>query len=170
MAQQVGVVIIKKYANRRLYNTGTSTYVTLDDLAGMVTKGEEFQVFDAKSEDDITHIILTQILLEQESKPGNGILPIGFLRKIIGLYDQDCPENRPDVFERSLSSLTDQPIRIYSKMRKSFGDAPLSINLPSNLARAGERDDSLARRPDAGEIEELRSQLQQLQNKLERFS
>jgi polyhydroxyalkanoate synthesis repressor PhaR len=170
MAQQVGVVIIKKYANRRLYNTGTSTYVTLDDLAALVKKGEDFQVFDAKSEADITHIILTQILLEQESKPGNGILPIGFLRKIIGLYDQDCPEDRPEVLDRTLSGSTDQPIRIYSKMRKSFGDAPLSINLASNMARAGECDDGLTRRPDASEIEELRSQLQQLQSKLERFS
>lgn len=167
MPNRGGVITIKKYANRRLYNTRSSSYVTLDDLALMVKQSEDFQVFDAKSDEDITHVVLTQILLEQESKPGNGILPIAFLRKVIGLYEQNCPEERADSLDRSLTSLVEQPIRIYSKMRKTFGDAPLSINLPSSVSRTS---DNYARRPDAAEIEELRSQLQQLQSKLEQFS
>lgn len=167
MTQRAGAITIKKYANRRLYNTGTSTYVTLEDLAKMVKEDVEFQVFDAKSDDDITHIVLTQILLEQESKPGSGILPVAFLRKVISLYDNECPTERAEILDRSLSNLVEQPIRIYSKMRKSFGDAPLSINLPNNVGRSGE---AFTRRPDIGEIEELRSQLQQLQSKLEQFS
>lgn len=167
MMHRAGVITIKKYANRRLYNTGTSSYVTLDDLAKMVKDGAEFQVFDAKSEEDITHVVLTQILLEQESKPGNGILPISFLRKVIALYDVNCPEERAETLDRSLTGILDQPIRIYSKMRKNFGDAPLSINLPNPPVRSTE---GFMRRPDADEIEELRSQLQQLQNKLEQFS
>lgn len=167
MTHRAGVITIKKYANRRLYNTGTSTYVTLDDLAKMVKDGVEFQVFDAKSNEDITHIVLTQILLEQESKPGNGILPVEFLRKVISLYDDQCPEQRNEVLEASLSGLVEQPIRIYSKMRKSFGDAPLSINLPVSGQRPGE---SYGRRPNSSEIEELKSQLQQLQSRLEQFS
>jgi polyhydroxyalkanoate synthesis repressor PhaR len=86
MAKNDGQIVIKKYANRRLYNTGTSTYVTLDDLAQMVKKGEDFTVQDAKSGDDITHSVLTQIIFEQESKNGNTLLPISFLRQLISYY------------------------------------------------------------------------------------
>src|SRR6478672_2683978 len=86
MDQQVEPTTIKKYANRRLYNTGTSTYVTLDDLAEMVKNGEDFRVQDAKSGDDITHSVLTQIIFEQESKNGNTLLPISFLRQLISYY------------------------------------------------------------------------------------
>ena len=86
MSKKDGPVIIKKYANRRLYNTGTSTYVTLDDLAVMVKKGEDFTVQDAKSGDDITHSVLTQIIFEQESKTGNTLLPVSFLRQLISFY------------------------------------------------------------------------------------
>jgi polyhydroxyalkanoate synthesis repressor PhaR len=86
MAKNDGQTVIKKYANRRLYNTGTSTYVTLDDLAQMVKRGEDFTVQDAKSGDDITHSVLTQIIFEQESKNGNTLLPISFLRQLISYY------------------------------------------------------------------------------------
>ena len=167
MAHRAGIITIKKYANRRLYNTGTSTYVTLDDLAKMVKDGVEFHVFDAKSDEDITHIVLTQILLEQESKPGKGILPVEFLRKVISLYEDHCSDQRSDVLDTSLAGLVEQPIRIYPKMRKSFGDAPLSINLPVGSQRPGE---NFGRRPNSSEIEELKSQLQQLQSRLEQFS
>ena len=79
-------VIIKKYANRRLYNTGTSTYVTLEDLAAMVKKGEDFAVYDAKTGEDITRSVLTQIIFEQENKEGQNLLPITFLRQLIRFY------------------------------------------------------------------------------------
>ena len=80
-------VVIKKYANRRLYNTETSTYVTLDDLAAMVKSERDFVVFDAKTGDDLTHSVLTQIIVEQESRMGTQtLLPIPFLRQLIRFY------------------------------------------------------------------------------------
>src|ERR1700722_20014614 len=78
-------VVIKKYANRRLYNTATSSYVTLDDLSRMVKEGSEFVVYDAKSGEDITRAVLTQIIVEEEQK-GQNLLPISFLRQLISLY------------------------------------------------------------------------------------
>src|SRR5690242_706681 len=87
MAKPDEPVIIKKYANRRLYNTGTSTYVTLEDLAAMVKAGEDFVVYDAKTNEDITRSVLTQIIFEQENKEGGqNLLPINFLRQLIRFY------------------------------------------------------------------------------------
>src|SRR5437762_5942019 len=87
MAKSPEPVTIKKYANRRLYNTGTSTYVTLEDLAAMVKKGEDFVVFDAKTGEEITRSVLTQIIFEQENKEGGqNLLPITFLRQLIRFY------------------------------------------------------------------------------------
>ena len=83
-------IVIKKYANRRLYNTGTSTYVTLEDLAAMVKQGEDFLVQDAKTGDDITRSVLTQIIFEQENKAGQNLLPIPFLRQLISFYGDRC--------------------------------------------------------------------------------
>ena len=80
------VAVVKKYANRRLYNTATSSYVTLDDLSKMVRAGEHFVVYDAKSGDDLTRSILTQIILEEDGK-GRNLLPINFLRQVISFYD-----------------------------------------------------------------------------------
>ena len=95
MAAKDDPIIIKKYANRRLYNTGTSTYVTLEDLAEMVKKGEEFTVQDAKTGDDITHPVLTQIIFELENKDGQNMLPIPFLRQLIAYL------RRPDADDRA---------------------------------------------------------------------
>src|ERR1700750_2621635 len=86
MAKSEGPITIKKYANRRLYNTGTSSYVTLEDLAAMVKTGEDFQVFDAKTGEEITRTVLTQIIFEQESKNGQSLLPTAFLRQLIRFY------------------------------------------------------------------------------------
>src|SRR5215469_1879418 len=86
MAQSDEPVTIKKYANRRLYNTGTSTYVTLEDLASMVKAGENFVVYDAKTGEDITRSVLAQIIFEQENKEGQSLLPITFLRQLIRFY------------------------------------------------------------------------------------
>src|SRR6202162_3087243 len=86
MAKSEGPVTIKKYANRQLYNTGTSTYVTLEDLATMVKTGEDFVVFDAKTGEDINRSVLTQIILAQEGIQGQSLLPITFLRQLICFY------------------------------------------------------------------------------------
>ena len=85
------IITIKKYANRRLYNTAASSYVTLDDLATMVRDGIEFLVYDAKTNEDITRAVLTQIIVEQEAK-GNNLLPTGFLRQLISLYGDNLQE------------------------------------------------------------------------------
>src|SRR6266436_3312264 len=97
-------VTIKKYANRRLYNTGTSTYVTLEDLGAMVKAGEDFVVFDAKSNDDITRQVLTQIIFEQENK-GQNLLPIQFLRQLIRFYGDSIQSLVPSFLEFSLDNL-----------------------------------------------------------------
>lgn len=105
MAKSTEPVTIKKYANRRLYNTGTSTYVTLEDLANMVKEGEDFVVYDAKNGEDITHSVLTQIIFEQENK-GQNLLPIAFLRQIIRFYGDSMQMLVPRYLEASIDSFT----------------------------------------------------------------
>lgn len=96
-------VTIKKYANRRLYNTASSSYVTLDDLAQMVKREEEFVVYDAKTGEDITRSVLTQIIVEEESK-GTNLLPIPFLRQLIGFYGDSLQSIVPKYLEHSMAS------------------------------------------------------------------
>ena len=111
---------IKKYANRRLYNTGTSTYVTLEDLAEMVKQGENFVVYDAKSGEDITRSVLTQIIFEQEAK-GQNLLPVEFLRQLIGFYGNSMQNIVPSYLEFSISSLTKDQDRLREQMSQSIG-------------------------------------------------
>ncbi len=106
MAKPEEPITIKKYANRRLYNTGTSTYVTLEDLAVMVKKGEDFVVYDAKTGEDITRSVLAQIIFEQENKEGQSLLPIAFLRQLIRFYGDSMQTMVPRFLEISMSSLT----------------------------------------------------------------
>lgn len=129
MAKNDGEIVIKKYANRRLYNTGTSTYVTLDDLAHMVKRGEDFSVQDAKTGDDITHSVLTQIIFEQESKNGNTLLPISFLRQLISYYGDQMQMFVPSYLEQSMQAFGDQQTQIREHLAKSLGDTPLAKNL-----------------------------------------
>ena len=116
-------VVVKKYANRRLYNTATSAYVTLDDLAGMVKSGTNFVVFDAKSGDDITRSVLTQIIFEEESK-GENMLPINFLRQLIGLYGHNMQNFVPSYLEFSLDALVREQEKLGKQLVDSFGVAP----------------------------------------------
>lgn len=116
MANSNDPITIKKYANRRLYNTGTSTYVTLEDLAAMVKQGEDFHVVDAKTGDDITHQVLTQIIFEQENK-GQNLLPINFLRQLIRFYGDSIQSFVPKYLELSMGALT----RDQHKMRDAMG-------------------------------------------------
>ena len=107
MSKTAEPITIKKYANRRLYNTGTSTYVTLEDLASMVKAGEDFVVFDAKTNEDITRSVLTQIIFEQENKEGGqNLLPINFLRQLIRFYGDSMQMMVPRYLEVSIDSLT----------------------------------------------------------------
>jgi polyhydroxyalkanoate synthesis repressor PhaR len=116
-----GPTVIKKYANRRLYNTGTSSYVTLEDLAEMVKQGEEFVVQDAKSGEDITRSVLTQIIFEQEGKAGQNLLPIAFLRQLIRFYGDSLQNLVPRYLELSLDSLTREQDSLRRQMTSAFG-------------------------------------------------
>ena len=116
-------VVIKKYANRRLYNTATSAYVTLEDLAKMVREGTEFVVFDAKTNDDLTRQILTQIIFEEESR-GEALLPVQFLRQLIGFYGGQMQGVLPSYLEMSLDNFSRQQEQIRGQFTKAFGAAP----------------------------------------------
>lgn len=129
MATKDGQTIIKKYANRRLYNTGTSSYVTLDDLAVMVKDGDDFVVLDAKSGDDITHSVLTQIIFEQESKTGNTLLPVSFLRQLITYYGDQMQMLVPSYLEHSMSAFSAQQDQMREQVTKAFGDTPVTRNM-----------------------------------------
>lgn len=117
------LVTVKKYANRRLYNTDTSTYVTLDDLAGLVRSHRDFVVYDAKSGEDLTHAVLTQIIVEQESKGGENLLPIGFLRQLIRFYGNSMQGLVPSYLEFSIDSLTREQEKYRRQFTDTFGTA-----------------------------------------------
>lgn len=189
MAKNSGQITIKKYANRRLYNTGTSTYVTLDDLAVMVKKGEDFIVQDAKSGEDITHSVLTQIIFEQESKTGNTLLPISFLRQLISYYGDQMQMVVPSFLEHSMQAFSEQQTQMREQMTKAFGDTPLTKNLQAPIQLMEEqvrRNTDMfhqamqmfspfmtppaakeAKKADAKDIDELKEQLKALQTKLD---
>ena len=113
-------IAIKKYANRRLYHTGTSTYVTLDDLAVMVKRGEDFVVSDAKSGDDITRSVLAQIIFEQEGKSGQNLLPVSFLRQLIGFYGDSMQSLVPTYLEHSIKALTENQQKFRDQFATTF--------------------------------------------------
>ncbi len=118
-------IIIKKYANRRLYNTDTSSYITLDDLAKMVRENIDFNVLDAKSGDDITHTILTQIIVEEESH-GSQMLPVSFLRDLIGMYGNSMQAMMPSYLEASMANLRKNREQIQSAFTKGMEANPLA--------------------------------------------
>ena len=121
MANEKQPTIIKKYANRRLYNTGTSVYVTLEDLAQMVKNGEEFQVFDAKTNEDITRSVLAQIIFEQEAKEGQSLLPIDFLRNLIGFYGDSMQTLVPSYLQFSLEKFVAEQQKFREQVTSALG-------------------------------------------------
>ncbi len=130
-----GAVVVKKYANRRLYNTSTSSYVTLDDLSNMVRDGVDFVVFDAKSGDDITRSVLTQIIFEQESR-GQNLLPISFLRRLIRFYGDSMQAFVPSYLEASMEAFAGQQEQLRSRFENAVGgQAPLGIGAFDEHAR-----------------------------------
>ncbi|MDF1747733.1 MAG: polyhydroxyalkanoate synthesis repressor PhaR [Alphaproteobacteria bacterium] len=115
-------ITIKKYANRRLYNTATSSYVTLDHLSQMVREGVDFAVFDAKSGEDITRSVLTQIIVEEEAKTGQNLLPISFLRSLIGYYGDNMHRMMlPQYLDLSIRSFSDNQEKMRDYMQGTFG-------------------------------------------------
>jgi polyhydroxyalkanoate synthesis repressor PhaR len=134
-------ITIKKYANRRLYNTATSSYVTLDHLCQMVKEGKEFVVFDAKTGEDITRSVLTQIIVEEENK-GQNLLPIGFLRQLISLYGDNLQWMVPRYLEYSMQTFA----RNQDKMRQYFQDTMSGIFPFSALEEMGKQNMALLER------------------------
>lgn len=116
-------VVIKKYANRRLYNTATSSYVTLDFLSEMVKDGQDFVVYDAKTGEDITRSVLTQIIFEEENK-GQNLLPIQFLRQLIQFYGDSLQSFVPSYLEMSMDAFSRNQEKMRAQMREAFGRAP----------------------------------------------
>jgi polyhydroxyalkanoate synthesis repressor PhaR len=184
-------VTIKKYANRRLYNTGTSAYVTLEDLAAMVKTGEDFVVYDAKTGEDITRTVLAQIIFEQENKEGQNLLPIAFLRQLIRFYGDSMQMLVPRYLEVSIESLTREQQKFRDQMAQAFGGSPfgaLEDQVRRNMEmfeRAFAMFTPFARReaqsgtgavpepekasPKSGELEDLKRQLDEMQKKIEKL-
>ena len=127
MAKNAETTVIKKYANRRLYNTGTSTYVTLENLAAMVKGNEEFVVQDAKSGDDITHSVLTQIIFEQENKAGQNMMPITFLRQLIRFYGDQMQMVIPGYLEQSMTAFSREQEGFRDKVAGTAGQNPMKL-------------------------------------------
>lgn len=193
--QESRPVIIKKYANRRLYNTDTSTYVTLEDLAEMVRGERDFVVYDAKTGEDLTHAVLTQIIVEQESR-GTNLLPIGFLRQLIRFYGDSMQKLVPSYLEFSLDSLTKQQEQYRRRFTNAFGNAAfdamqeqvrknfdtferaLGMFTPFGTDAANARGEDTteetepkpAVKPGKDEIDTLKAELQAMQQRLEKLS
>jgi polyhydroxyalkanoate synthesis repressor PhaR len=194
MAKTEGPVTIKKYANRRLYNTGTSTYVTLEDLATMVKNGEDFAVFDAKTGEDITRSVLTQIIFEQENKEGGqNLLPINFLRQLIRFYGDSMQKLVPSYLEVSLESFTREQEKFRQQFSQAFGATPFGPLLEDQVRRNmemfkqafsmftpfGRREEDAAagggeaEKPAAStptDLDELKRQLDDMRRKVEKLS
>jgi polyhydroxyalkanoate synthesis repressor PhaR len=172
-------VIVKKYANRRLYNTDTSSYITLDDLAGMVRDNVEFQVLDAKTGDDITHSILTQIIMDEEAH-GEQMLPVSFLRQLIGMYGNSMQALMPSYLEASMQNFRDNQAKIREAFEKGMSNNPLARIHETNMAMMRAATDAFM--PGAGKREEtpkgsssdeiaiLREQMAAMQKKLDELS
>jgi polyhydroxyalkanoate synthesis repressor PhaR len=189
MADEKEPITIKKYANRRLYNTGTSAYVTLEDLAVMVKGGENFVVFDAKSGEDITRSVLAQIIFEQENKEGQSLLPIAFLRQLIRFYGDSMQMMVPRFLEQSMQSLTSQQGKFREQMTQAFGVGgfgPLEDQVRRNMemfektfamfappfARGGQAkpaSDKPQGSGGGGEMDELKRQLDEMQKRLDKL-
>ena len=182
MAKSSAKVTIKKYANRRLYDTESSSYITLDRLAEMVREGREFEVVDAKSGEDITRHVLTQIIVDEESR-GSTLLPLNFLKQIIGLYGNSMQTFVPQYLEAAMDAFQ----RNQSAVRDAFGTSMLADMAKRNMALFEDAAQVFAGKAQSGsksegeaaatspqspnkEVEALRAELEALQAKVDRLS
>jgi polyhydroxyalkanoate synthesis repressor PhaR len=127
-----GPVIIKKYANRRLYNTESSSYITLDHLAAMTREGRDFKVVDAKTDDDITHNVLTQIIMEEEQR-GQTMLPVNFLRQLIAMYGDSMQAMVPGYLEASMDSFRRNHEQFKTAVEGAFANSPFAEIAKRNM-------------------------------------
>ena len=171
MAKSTGKVTIKKYANRRLYDTESSTYITLDKLAQMVRDGREFEVVDAKSGEDITRQVLTQIIVDEEAR-GATMLPINFLKQLIGLYGNSMQSFVPQYLEAAMDSFQ----RNQSAVKDAFSGNVFADLAKRNMAmfedasRAFTSAKGKPEKPSGSEVDELKAALAELQAKVDRLS
>ncbi|KQU48259.1 hypothetical protein ASG67_13145 [Sphingomonas sp. Leaf339] len=128
-----GIVTIKKYANRRLYNTETSSYITLEHLATMTREGRDFKVVDAKTDEDITHNVLTQIIMEEESR-GEAMLPVSFLRQLISMYGDSMQGMVPGYLAESMDNFRRNQDQFRSAVEGAFAQTPFAELAKRNLA------------------------------------
>ncbi|MEY9755515.1 polyhydroxyalkanoate synthesis repressor PhaR [Bradyrhizobium yuanmingense] len=192
MAKSDQPTTIKKYANRRLYNTGTNTYVTLEDLAAMVKDGEDFLVYDAKTGDDITRSVLAQIIFEQENKAGQNLLPTTFLRQLIRFYGDSMQMVVPKYLEQSIATLTQEQEKFRKQIANTLSGTPFApleeqvrrnmelfqqtfsmfkpFAAPRPAASPEPEPDANAEAPKDSNIDELRQQMKEMQERLERMS
>ena len=171
------IVIIKKYANRRLYNTESSSYITLDDLAKMTRDGREFQVVDAKTGEDITHNVLTQIIMDEESRGGGSMLPAGFLRQLISMYGDSMQSMVPQYLEASMDAFRQNQKQFRSAVEGALTAGPFGEIAKRNLAMFEAatsafrpQSKSAAAKSDSGEVAALKAQLAELQAKIDKLS
>jgi polyhydroxyalkanoate synthesis repressor PhaR len=180
MARSSDKVTIKKYANRRLYDTESSAYITLDRLAEMVREGREFEVVDAKTGEDITRQVLTQIIVDEEAR-GSTMLPVNFLKQLIGLYGNSMQGMVPQYLEAAMDAFQ----RNQTAMRDAFGGKVFADIAKRNMemfegasrafaspaAGASKAKPKAAKhQPDEAELEQLRAELAALRDKVDRLS
>src|SRR5918994_5999035 len=190
MAKSEEPITIKKYANRRLYNTGTSTYVTLEDLAVMVKKGEDFVVFDAKSGEEITRSVLAQIIFEQENKEGPNLLPVTVLRQLIRFYGDSMQALVPSYLEFSMNNLSQEQQKLREQMAQAFGPSAFQAMeeqvrknmgffseamrmfspFPQTLAGITDGKKPEDQAGETGDLDTLRRQMAEMQAKLDKLA
>jgi len=169
-------VIIKKYANRRLYNTDTSSYITLEHLAAMIREQRDFKVIDAKTEEDITHNVLTQIIMEEESR-GQTMLPVNFLRQLISMYGDSMQAVVPGYLEASMDAFRRNQEQFRTAVEGAFANGPFAEIAKRNMAMfdaaasafkpAADKPAAAASKDD--EIDALKAELASLKDKIEKL-
>ncbi|MFL6801175.1 MAG: polyhydroxyalkanoate synthesis repressor PhaR [Sphingomicrobium sp.] len=175
MAKSSAKVTIKKYANRRLYDTDSSAYITLDRLAHMVREGREFEVVDAKTGEDITRQVLTQIIVDEEARGGETMLPLNFLKQLIGLYGNSMQNFVPQYLEAAMDAFQ----RNQSAVRDAFGGNVFADIAKRNMAMFEEASRTFSGKkaepkpddsPNGNDVEQLKAELDALRAKVDRLS
>ncbi len=173
-----GTIVIKKYANRRLYNTASSSYITLEDLAKMVRENVDFAVFDAKSGEDITRSILTQIIMDEEANGGK-MLPVSFLRQLISMYGNSMQNMMPSYLEAAMTNFRENQSKVREAFDKGMQNNPITALHETNMAMmrvAAEtfipgvnkkKAEPTAKTESSDEIAALREQMAAMQKKLD---
>ncbi|HEY4274240.1 MAG TPA: polyhydroxyalkanoate synthesis repressor PhaR [Rhizomicrobium sp.] len=181
-----GPVVIKKYANRRLYNTQTSSYVTLDHLAGMVKDGVEFEVQDARTGDDITRSVLTQIIFEEEAK-GQNLLPIKFLRQLIRFYGDSLQAFVPGYLDMSMDSFTKNQGAMRDRIAEAMGggnsmvenmtrqnlaifEHAMQMFSPFTAAATGRKEEPTEEKPSSSDVDALKREMEAMRRQLSELS